>query len=166
MFKARAFILGICAAGVLAGVSALMAPTADAAVGAAPAAEASTVAPAYDAGSFNTNSGVSDVTGTVWFDSATSFHLTNVKLTDTLCHDNRAAEFRVIVHDMDGREIDFPWHSLIHDCTPPVIFTRLNGSISSAFIAYLQIQTNACQGGIIPSCSSSAFSRHFNDALA
>ena len=137
-----------------------------AAVVAAPvAAEAGTVTPDYNAGTFDTNSGVSVVTGPVWFDSATDFHLTNVKLTDTRCGDNRAAEFQVIAFDLAGREVDFPWHSLIKDCASPIIWTRLNGTVESGDIAYLQIQTNACQGGIIPSCSSSAFSRHFNDSL-
>ena len=135
-------------------------------VGVPAAASAGTVVPDYNAGTFNTNSGVSDVTGTVWFDSATSFRLTTVKLTDEKCGDNRAAEFRVIAYDLAGREIDYPWHSLINDCTAPVIWTSLSGSASSGFINYLKIQTNACQGGIIPSCSSSAFSRNFSDSLS
>ncbi len=135
-------------------------------VGVPAVAGASTVTPDYNDGNFNTNSGVSDVTGTVWFDSDTSFHLANVKLTDTKCGDNRAAEFRVIAYDLAGREIDYPWHSLINDCASPVIWTRLDGSASSGFINYLKIQTNACQGGLFPSCSSSAFSRNFYDAFS
>src|SRR5579875_1367610 len=80
-------------------------------------------------GSFDTNSGASVVTGTVWFDSATSFHLTTVKLTDKICGDSRAAEFRVIVVDMDGRTIDFGWHSLVNDCASPITWSNLPGSI-------------------------------------
>lgn len=135
-------------------------------VGAPAVAGASTVTPDYNAGNFSANSGVSVVTGTVWFDSGTNFHLTNVKLTDTKCGDNRAAEFRVIAYDLAGDEIDYPWHSLINDCSSPVIWTRLSGSASSGYINYLKIQTNACQGGIFTSCSSSGFSRLFYDSFS
>ena len=115
------------------------------------------------AGSFDTNSGASLVTGNVYFDSSTSFHLTDVKLTDRICGDGRFAEFRVKAFDLASREVDFPWHKLDRDCASPVIWTDLPGSISSGLIKYLQIQTNACTGGIFNTCSSSAYSRDFND---
>jgi hypothetical protein len=88
-----------------------------------------------------------------------------VERRETADETRHAAEFRVIAYDLAGREVDFPWHSLINDCASPVIWTRLNGTVESGFISYLKIQTNACQGGIFPSCSSSAYSRHFNDSL-
>lgn len=131
------------------------------------AASAATVAPnTYDAGNFSANSGVSTVTGTVYFDSATSFHITNAKLSDTACGDNRAAQFRVVAYDLTGREIDYPWHSLINDCASAVIWTNLSGSASSGYIKYLKIQTAACQGGITDSCSSSGYSANYSDSYS
>lgn len=129
-------------------------------------ASAVTVSPNYEAGSFSANSGVSTVSGYVYFDSATNFHITSVKLTDTKCGDNRAAEFRVIAYDLSGREIDYPWHSLGTDCSGSATWSSLSGSASSGYIHYLKVQTNACQGGLIASCSSSGFSADYYDSFS